>query len=117
MGFSCANPWCNKEYNNKRSLHLHYQQSPLCNPLSQSFPVGNAGPFDFDLSDMDLSLTSLCDGSNNVQKLLMDISFALSGVSSCVGSGGSRVAASVVALVGSVLAVALSGACWQWHQW
>ena len=54
MGFSCANSWCNKEYNNKRSLHLHYQQSPLCNPLSQSFvPVGNAGPFDFDLSEQE----------------------------------------------------------------
>ena len=67
--------------------------------------MGNAGPFgDFDLSDMDLSLASLCDGSNNVQESLMDISFPLSGVSSCVGSAGS------------------SGGishgwpqCWQWH--
>ena len=33
---------------------------------------------------MDLSL----NGSNNVQESLMDISFPLSGVSSCVGSGG-----------------------------
>ena len=90
MAFPCANPWCNKEYNNKRSLHLHYWQSPLCNPSSHSFPVGNAGPFgDFDLSDMDLSLTSLCEGSNNLQESLMDISFPLSGDSSCVGSAGS----------------------------
>ena len=87
MVFCCANPWCNKEYNNKRYLHLHYQQSPLCNPSSQSFPVGNAGPFgNFDLSDMDLSLTFLCEGSNNVQESLMDISFPLSSDSCCVGS-------------------------------
>ena len=52
--------------------------------------MGNAGPFgDFDLSDMDLSLTSLCEGSNNVQESLMDISFPLTGDSSCVGSAGS----------------------------
>ena len=52
--------------------------------------MGNAGPFgDFDLSDMDLSLTSLCEGSNNLQELLMDISFPLTGDSSCVGSAGS----------------------------
>ena len=52
--------------------------------------MGNAGPFgDFDLSDMDLSLTSLCEGSNNVRELLMDISFPLSGDSSCVGSASS----------------------------
>ena len=52
--------------------------------------MGNAGPFgDFDLSDMDLSLTSLCEGSNNVQESLMDISFPLSGDSSCVGSASS----------------------------
>ena len=90
MAFPCANPRCNKEYNNKRFLHLHYQQSPLCNPSSHSFPVGNAGPFgDFDLSDMDLSLTSLCEGSNNLQESLMDISFPLSGDSSCVGSASS----------------------------
>ena len=89
MAFPCANPQCNKEYNNKRSLYLHYQQTPLCNPLSQSFPVGNAGPFDFDLSDMDLSLTSPCDRSNNMRELLMDISFPLSGDSSCVGSASS----------------------------
>ena len=90
MGFSCANSQCNKEYGNKWSLHLHQWQSPLYNPSSQSFPVGIAGPFgDFDLSDMDLSLTSLCEGSNNVQELLMDISFPLSGDSSCVGSAGS----------------------------
>ena len=90
MAFPCANPWCNKEYNNKRSLHLHYQQSPLCNPSSHSFPVGNAGPFgDFDLSDMDLSLTSLCEGSNNLRESLMDISFPLLGDSSCVGSASS----------------------------
>ena len=38
---------------------------------------------------MDLSLTSPCDGSNNVQELLMDISFPLSGDSSCEGSVGS----------------------------
>ena len=43
----------------------------------------------FDLSDMDLSLTSLCEGSNNVQESLMDISFPLSGDSSCVGSASS----------------------------
>ena len=90
MAFPCANPWCNKEYNNKRSLHLHYQQSPLCNPSSQSFPVGNAGPFgNFDLSDMDLSLTSNCEGSNNVWELLMGISLPLSSDSSCVGSASS----------------------------
>ena len=29
MAFPCANPQCNKEYNNKRSLHLHYQQKLL----------------------------------------------------------------------------------------
>ena len=52
--------------------------------------MGNAGPFgDFDLSDMDLSLTSLCEGSNNVQESLMDISFPLSTDSSCVGSASS----------------------------
>ena len=52
--------------------------------------MGNAGPFgDFDLSDMDLSLTSLCEGSNNLRELLMDISFPLSGDSSCVGSASS----------------------------
>ena len=52
--------------------------------------MGNAGPFgDFDLSDMDLSLTSLCEGSNNLQESLMDISFPLLGDSSCVGSPGS----------------------------
>ena len=52
--------------------------------------MGNAGPFgDFDLSDMDLSLTSLCEGSNNLQESLMDISFPLTGDSSCVGSAGS----------------------------
>ena len=52
--------------------------------------MGNAGPFgDFDLSDMDLSLTSLCDGSNNVRESLMDITFPLSGDSSCVGSASS----------------------------
>ena len=52
--------------------------------------MGNAGPFgDFDLSDMDLSLTSLCEGSNNVRELLMVISFPLSGDSSCVGSASS----------------------------
>ena len=52
--------------------------------------MGNAGPFgDFDLSDMDLSLTSLCEGSNNLQESLMDISFPLLGDSSCVGSAGS----------------------------
>ena len=90
MAFPCANPQCDKEYNNKRSLHLHYRQSPLCNPSSHSFPVGNAGPFgDFDLSDMDLSLTSLCEGSNNLQESLMDISFPLLGDSSCVGSASS----------------------------
>ena len=38
---------------------------------------------------MDLSLTSLCEGSNNLRELLMDISFPLSGDSSCVGSAGS----------------------------
>ena len=49
--------------------------------------MGNAVPFgDFDLSDMDLSLTSLCEGSNNLQESLMDISFPLSSDSSCVGS-------------------------------
>ena len=52
--------------------------------------MGNTRPFgDFDLSDMDLSLTSLCEGSNNLQELLMDISFPLSSDSSCVGSAGS----------------------------
>ena len=52
--------------------------------------MGNAGPFgNFDLSDMDLSLTSLCEGSNNVRESLMDISFPLSGDSSCVGSASS----------------------------
>ena len=52
--------------------------------------MGNAGPFgNFDLSDMDLSLTSLCEGSNNFQELLMDISFPLLGDSSCVGSASS----------------------------
>ena len=52
--------------------------------------MGNAGPFgDFDLSDMDLSLTSLCEGSNNLQESLMDISFPLLGDSSCVGHAGS----------------------------
>ena len=52
--------------------------------------MGNTRPFgDFDLSDMDLSLTSLCEGSNNLRELLMDISFPLSGDSSCVGSAGS----------------------------
>ena len=52
--------------------------------------MGNAGPFgDFDLSDMDLSLTSLCEGSNILRESLMDISFPLSGDSSCVGSAGS----------------------------
>ena len=52
--------------------------------------MGNAGPFgNFDLSDMDLSLTSLCEGSNNLRELLMDISFPLTGDSSCVGSVGS----------------------------
>ena len=69
---------------------MHYQQSPLCNPSSHSFPVGNAGPFgDFDLSDMDLSLTSLCEGSNNLRESHMDISFPLLGDSSCVGSASS----------------------------
>ena len=38
---------------------------------------------------MDLSLTSLCEGSNNLRELLMDISFPLSSDSSCVGSAGS----------------------------
>ena len=39
---------------------------------------------------MDLSLTSLCEGSNNVRELLMDISFPLSvSDSSCVGSASS----------------------------
>ena len=99
MAFSCANPRCNKEYNNKRSLHLHYQQSPLCNPSSQSFPVGNAGPFgDFDLSDMDLSLTSLCERSNNVRESLMDISLAVPVVA----------AAASVVTVASVLSVAVA---------
>ena len=57
---------------------------------AKHFPDANAGPFgDFDLSDMDLSLTSLCEGSNNVQESLMDISFPLSGDSSCVGSASS----------------------------
>ena len=52
--------------------------------------MGNAGPFgNFDLSDMDLSLTSLCEGSNNLRELLMDISFPLLGDSSCVGSASS----------------------------
>ena len=52
--------------------------------------MGNAGPFgNFDLSDMDLSLTSLCEGSNNLQESLMDISFPLLGDSSCVGSASS----------------------------
>ena len=52
--------------------------------------MGNAGPFgNFDLSDMDLSLTSLCEGSNNLRESLMDISFPLTGDSSCVGSAGS----------------------------
>ena len=52
--------------------------------------MGNAGPFgDFDLSDMDLSLTSLCEGSNNLRESLMDISFPLLGDSSCVGSASS----------------------------
>ena len=44
----------------------------------------------FDLSDMDLSLTSLCEGSNYVWELLMDISFPLSSDSSCVDSAGSH---------------------------
>ena len=52
--------------------------------------MGDAGPFgDFDLSDMDLSLTSLCEGSNNLRESLMDISFPLLGDSSCVGSASS----------------------------
>ena len=52
--------------------------------------MGNAVPFeDFDLSDMDLSLTSLCEGSNNLREPLMDISFPLSGDSRCVGSASS----------------------------
>ena len=52
--------------------------------------MGNAGPFgNFDLSDMDLSLTSLCEGSNNLRESLMDISFPLTSDSSCVGSAGS----------------------------
>ena len=52
--------------------------------------MGNAGPFgNFDLSDMDLSLTSLCEGSNNLRESLMDISFPRSGDSSCVGSASS----------------------------
>ena len=67
--------------------------------------MGNAVPFgNFDLSDMDLSLTSLCDRSNNVQELLMDISFPLSSDSSCVGSassGGSSTSGSSGVSVGS----------------
>ena len=67
--------------------------------------MGNAVPFgNFDLSDMDLSLTSLCDRSNNVRELLMDISFPLSGDSSCVGSassGGSSTSGSSGISVGS----------------
>ena len=52
--------------------------------------MGNAGPFgNFDLSDMDLSLTSLCEGSNNLRESLMNISFPLLGDSSCVGSASS----------------------------
>ena len=52
--------------------------------------MGNAGPFgNFDLSDMDLSLTSLCEGSNNLRESLMDISFPLTCDSTCVGSVGS----------------------------
>ena len=52
--------------------------------------MGIARPFgNFDLSDMDLSLTSLCEGSNNLRESLMDISFPLLGDSSCVGSAGS----------------------------
>ena len=59
-------------------------------PILSILASGNAGPFgDFDLSDMDLSLTSVCEGSNNVQESLMDISFPLSGDSSCVGSASS----------------------------
>ena len=39
--------------------------------------VGNAGPFgDFDLSDMDLSLTSLCKGSNNVRESKLAVAVA-----------------------------------------
>ena len=74
--------------------------------------MGNAGPFgNFDLSDMDLSLTSLCEGSNNLRESLMDISFPLSGDSSCVGSasrggsggGGGGGVASVASAVAMVL--------------
>ena len=101
MAFPCANPQCNKEYNNKRSLHLHYQHSPLCNPSSHSFPVGNAVPFgDFDLSDMDLSLTSLCEG----------FSFPLSSESSCVGSASSGGGSSIGGIsVGSGSGSGISG--------
>ena len=68
--------------------------------------MGNAHPFgNFDLSDMDLSLTSLCEGSNNLQESLMDISFPLLGDSSCVGSA-SRVAAASGAVAGVAVAVA-----------
>ena len=77
--------------------------------------MGNAGPFgDFDLSDMDLSLTSLCEGSNNLQESLMDISFPLLGDSSCVGSASSSSSSfsggggsSAMAVAVAVVAVAM----------
>ena len=64
------------------------------------FPFSN-----FDLSDMDLSLTSLCEESNNLRESLMDISFPLSGDSAAVLAVPVVVVAVVVAA--SVLAVAV----------
>ena len=81
--------------------------------------MGNAGPSgDFDLSDMDLSLTSLCEGSNNLRESLMDISFPLSNdsmiaavlaVPVAAAAASAVVAASVLAVasVASAVAVAL----------
>ena len=64
--------------------------------------MGNAVPFgNFDLSDMDLSLTSLCEGSNNLQELLMD-NFLHSLVTAAV------LAVPVVAAAASVVAFVLA---------
>ena len=62
---------------------------------------------------MDLSLTSLCDGSNNVQELLMDISFPLFSVSSCVGSGSSS--GGISRGIGSVSGLSVGSGISQWH--
>ena len=86
------------------------QAIPCLNPL---FQLAMMVFFYFDLSDMNLSFTSLCDGSSNVRELLMGISFPLSGVSSCVGSGNSGNGISCG--IGSAGGLTVGSGIAQWH--